>query len=293
MKIKEAYDENIIPKEIVDAIGCTCQYCGSDLLISINLKRITCSNNNCTKLLANSLEYFLKSLGVRDFGPAVCYDIVNEMGLEYSYEIMGLDFEEMPQRYSDEVKFKLWGQVQDAKRQPIHKIIRALGLAGIDKSAEKIFGSISTADDLREFLEFLMFGDTANQEIATILGISPGDRSLAVLMEIINNSELILGAVEMFDIEPVKQASESKVINIAITGGIKGWKNKEQFVEHLNKKYDKVFIKYNTTFNKSIDVLVTDTSDPTSSKYKKAVSNQIPVISSDELEELILTLNEE
>ena len=280
LTVGEARNEGLIPRELVESIGLTCSYCGSPLAVSGNLKRLTCSNEYCPKLVANQTENFLKSFGVRDIGPAICYDIVKNCELKFCYSILDIPYEFMPERYSDEVKYKLWEQMNDIRTQPIYKIVQALGLDGIDKSAKKIFGDVN---DIEEFYNVLEYAD-GEEYIAEKLGIGMGIRTESVLNELLYAKELVIDAVGRFNIEEVEEGLEDViVITVAITKSVKGWKSKEAFVSNLNDEYKsrcKVILE--NSVSKKLNYLIADSGDTGTSKFDKARTYNIPIVTSEQ-----------
>jgi len=149
--VRELISRGELPKEVADIIPVVCEYCGSDIIISDNLKRMYCTED-CPRIIANKMEKFLKELGVNRFGPAVCFDIVFENELRYPYQVLDLDVDGMPQRYSFEVRSELYMEIESVRQQKLSKVVKAMQLDGIADSANKLFDE---TNDIREFFDIL------------------------------------------------------------------------------------------------------------------------------------------
>lgn len=72
----EAKQSGRIPEAWHDSFNDKCQECGSDILISENLRTMTCSNIRCLRKLANRAANMLSNLGVTGVGEATCYKLL-------------------------------------------------------------------------------------------------------------------------------------------------------------------------------------------------------------------------
>jgi len=271
--VKSLVDSNILPYQVSKIIPLVCPYCHSDIIISSNLTRMCCSNEKCPMLVANTLELFFKELGIEQFGQANCLDIVYENDIYNIYEVLDLSWEQMPQRYTDDIKKKLYISIRNKLNQPIAKIVKALHLEGINDSAFKLFGDVNSIEDFYDELE-----EFGQDYIKEKLGINYGIRTASIYNVLMREKHQIINTVIRFNIIEVA----SKKIEIVITESVSNFSSKDAFIEYLNGKFgNKYNIIRKNSISKTTDYLIAERKTNTS-KYQKALNYGIKIVTSEE-----------
>lgn len=74
LSIDLAYELELIPKHLYLIMPKQCR-CGSDFIISSNLKTMRCCDKNCVVKMAHALALMLSDFGCKDIGFSTCYDL--------------------------------------------------------------------------------------------------------------------------------------------------------------------------------------------------------------------------
>lgn len=82
--VGEAKEQRMIPEKYWDFFPNVCE-CGSENIISSNLKRCTCCSPRCYVKEACKLAEMLKRLGFKGFGQATCTTVLNSLHAEDAY----------------------------------------------------------------------------------------------------------------------------------------------------------------------------------------------------------------
>lgn len=271
--VKGLVDSNKLPPQVSKIIPLVCPYCHSDIIISPNLTRMCCSNEKCPVTVANTLELFFKELGVEQFGQANCLDIVYENDIYNIYEVLDLSWEQMPKRYTDDVKKKLYISIRNKLSQPIAKIIKALHLEGISDSAFKIFDDVNNIEEFYDELE-----EFGQDYIKEKLGINYGIRTASIYNVLMREKHQIINTVLRFNVIEVA----SRKLEIVITESVNNFSSKDAFIEYLNSKFGhKYNIVRKNSISKTTDCLIAERRTSTA-KYQKALNYGIKILTSEE-----------
>lgn len=274
MKIHTAIEKGYLTSEMQELILHECPYCGTELEVDESLIHYYCTNELCSRLLANRLEKMFKVLKVDGFGPQVCMDIVESNELKYLHQIFEIDPFMLTTIYSEDRNLELYDNLFNAREQTLSTIVKSMGLPSIQTSADKIFSGYS---DLREF--YNDFVDDPEDFIAYKLAMSKGIMTEKIANTLMENFEQIINFVKYFIIKKV--ADES--LEIAITGSVNGYKSKEGFIDYLNSMFgDKVAVSMKSSVTRDTSFLLSE-SPSNSSKFKKAQDYGIPIVTSEEL----------
>ena len=284
MKVLELIETDRIDDTLKGLLPTKCinATCDGDMMINDTLTQMWCSNPDCPTLKARNLEAMLKTFKVKNFGPGVCQDIVDENDMENIYDIFSYEPENMPSKYGFDYRCELISEIYNIGPQPLYLIVESLHLSGISGTAKKLF---SGYDDIEEFFNDL---DGCGEEmLADLLQHSVGQRTSDLMSTLYANKEYIEGAVEIIGVQPMPK----NIINIAITGSVSGYRSKDAFVSDLNDKLaGKAVIALNSSLNRECAYLVCDSGTSSSSKFTKALRWGTKIVTAKELEQILLDL---
>lgn len=287
----DVIEHELISQEVLQCIPHQCPTCGEEIVFSDSLKQISCPNRFCTDKVAARLEAMAKAMKVDEWGEATCQEVCRAFKMTSPYQVFLLEGREW--NGVSNFKVKVSNFVNSPKRKAeLWEMVRYGGIPSIETTAYKIFGGYSNLDAAYRDIETYQA-----PLIADKLGLKNSETGvLAVniyntLMEY--KTELQFGE-KQFDLI----SKEGEVVYIAITGGVTGYTNKAEYVEHLNRMFKgKLNIMLMNSVTASINFLVAD-HDTSSRKYLKALRMQekgdsIVITSSQELPQMLQGLAEQ
>lgn len=263
-----------------------CFYCGSELIIE-NMTLLLCPNEECPVTVARKIENMFKVLGIEGFGISLCMDLVLENNLKKCYEVFDLQWYNMPSRYTDEQKKKLYNEIMSKKEQPyyLHTILKAIGLPGISDSIIKLVTPGMSFDSLMEKIR------TQGQGyIGRCLGISIGSKTEQVCNTFIEYESYIREALKRFNIKNDEDiGNDTYIIEIAITGGVNGFGSKDEFVEYVNGllKDSNIYVVRSNSVTKKTKLLISEDMASTSKKMQNARKYGIPILTSKQFLDIV------
>lgn len=268
VKYSEVLAKGYINQNILSTIPSHCE-CGAEYEFTDNFNNVCCPNRYCHLKIGKRLSNMCDLLGIDGMGDASCIKIASTFKLKspaqfYIVAQQGLtckgvaNFEKKCKEFKskiDESEFSLW------------EYVRFMSLPGIDTNAKALFDGYY---DMKEF-----YNNLYNRQIyfvADRLGIKiNADESVLavntfnVLMSYENE---LTSCVNFFHIG---DNTKLKDINICITGGVNGYINKSEFIQHLKNSFgDKFNIIQQSSVTAKTNILVCDDSDSHTSKHLKA-----------------------
>jgi NAD-dependent DNA ligase len=259
----EAYD--LIPADILEYIPEKCPVCGAEVEFTDTLKQIYCTNSRCPSKVAARLESMAKSMKVDGWGESTCLKVCQAFGLVSPYSIFAVG--EQGLRCPDVADFdKKMAAISDMSKRKVRlwEVVKLAGIPSIETTAFKIFDGFSSITEAFECIEKYQVPFIADR-----LGIKNADSSV-MAVNVYNTlieykEELLFGETQFDVIIPT-----GETIVIAITGSVDGFRNKSDFVDFLNERYDGVFniVQVNSVTSK-VNILISD-GDRASNKYKSA-----------------------
>lgn len=267
IKYSEVLSQGLINPNILSTIPSHCE-CGAEYEFTDNLNNVCCSNRYCHLKIGKRLSNMCDLLGIDGIGDTSCSKIALNFKLKspaqfYIVAQQGLtckgvaNFEKKCKEFKkkvDESEFTLW------------EYVRLMSLPGIDINARPLFDGYY---DMKEF-----YNNLYNRQIyfvADRLGIKiNADESVLAVntFNILMSYENELSScVNFFHIVDKK----TQDINICITGGVDGYVNKTQFINHLKTSFgDKYNIIQQSSVTAKTNILICDDVDSHSSKHLKA-----------------------
>lgn len=166
VSVKTAKYLGIIPKGFYDEVNPDkgafpdhCE-CGSENIISMNLKQAQCCNPRCRIKMGWALsELFsrFKEAGIEGVGPAICADFINGVYDKLKYgsyvEALLIPYDEYPSYMKGYAATdKLYYACQAVKRMPLTfaQMVSKLGLAGFNASADKLISGVNCSKELQD-----------------------------------------------------------------------------------------------------------------------------------------------
>lgn len=231
--LSELKAKGLLSKECADSLADECPKCHAPILVSSTMKQIICSNMDCETKLARRMELMLKDLGVAEFGESRCEEFILKNNIQKPYKIFELDTYQYPDKYSDQMKEKLYVELHKNKKFTLGTLVKSYHLYGLDADALKIFkgyDSLSTFyADLDQYGEDLIAEKLAIQ--------TTGGKTYQIKEQLEVNREDLEKLVGLFEIE----SCQDELFTIAITNGVtaidpetgKKFKNKDIYVNYL------------------------------------------------------------
>lgn len=268
----EVAETGLIDEEVLENIPSTCdgEYgCGEELEFTDNLTQLYCPNRFCTHKIAARLEAMAKEMKADGWGESTCLEVVKRFKL--LSPAMVFFIEKLPaEKYPYDLKVSAFqtklANICDPEKRKVKlwEVVKLMNIPGIASNARKIFDGYNTMEEAYDDIESKQI-----PLIAEKLGMSVKSESGVLVINTYNTlleyKDELLAAQRHFEI----YRPEGRQISMAITGGVVGYTNKQEFVSHLNRKFKGKCDVVLGTVNSSLDVLIAD--NPTnSSKYKSA-----------------------
>lgn len=278
----------------------TCK-CGGELITNPNMTTLECINYSCPfhqgyKLL-NILDIFNIKCGI---GEVKAINIIADLNIPHHMLIFKNEVLKELMYYSNEVSHvKLYNSLIDVRQNPIplYKFINAFQLETLGTTRSKlIFSSYSSLEEFYDKFGLLDI-DTKNYNLMNHIDFLEflsgclkidtfSDTVMDIGRELIEVRNMLLNSVQDFNIQKV----HDKTIYIAITGAITRQRDddgnlfspRQKYCEYLSQK-SSINVIFTNLSKKHIDYLIMDTDMTNNSKYKKAMSMNIPIKTSDEL----------
>ena len=281
VEVNELMDEDVLMY-----IPDTCPECGGEIEFTDTLKQIYCTNSRCPSKIAARLESMAKAMKADGWGESTCLAVVNNFGMKSPYQVFLLKDQTQCEGVSAFNK-KIASICDSSKRRlKLWEIVRLGGIPDIETTAFKIFDGFDTMEEAFEQIEKLQV-----PFIAERLGLKNADNSV-MAVSIFNTlmeykSELIF-AQSQFDVYSPK----GEKIVFVITGGVNGFRNKSEFIQYINSRYNgKIDAVLLNSVSASVDYLIAD-GDRESNKYKAASKiiakgGKIQIVSSDDIIDIL------
>lgn len=270
--IEEVIENQLISDEVLEVIPHTCS-CGAQIAFTDSLRQIYCTNPRCYFKVAARLEAMAKKLRSKNgeccdgWGESTCITVCREFNMISPYQVFQL--EKMIENGAESSVAAFEKKVKsicnrELRKVELWKVVELAGIPNIDSISYKIFGGYHS---LSEAFEDIEKGQVPF--IADKLGIKNPETSVMavnVYTTLIDYKDELLYGEKQFEIyEPA-----GETLYIAITGGVSGFRNKSEFVQYINDRYDgKVNAMLMNSVTTQVQILVAD-GDTGSNKFKTA-----------------------
>lgn len=272
ISMQEAIDNQLVSNELLEVIPHTCE-CGAPIAFTDSLRQIFCTNPRCYYKVAARLEAMAKKLRSKDgdscegWGESTCVTVCSEFKLISPYQVFQLDRLVKQGATSSVSAFeKKVASIcnPELRKVELWQVVALAGIPNIETIAYKIFGGYHSLSEAFEDIESGQVPFIANK-----LGLKNSETSVMavnVYKTLMEYKEELLYGEKQFEIyEPT-----GETLYVAITGGVSGFRNKSEFIQYINDRYDgKVNAMLMNSVTTQVQILVAD-GDTGSNKFKTA-----------------------
>lgn len=264
--LKEVIENELLSEDVIACIPEKCE-CGADIEFTESLRQIYCSNPRCTYKIAARLEAMAKLMKADGWGESTCVQVCKEFKLISPYQVFLLPNAIKNGATSTVPAFeKKVNSIcnPELRKVELWEVVKLAGIPSIATIAYKIFNGYKSISEA--------FVDIENGQvpfIANKLGLKKLDTTVMAvnvyntLMEY--KEELIFGEKQFEIYEPT-----GETLYMAITGGVNGFKNKSEFIDFINQRYNgKVNAMLMNSVTSQVEILVSE-GDSNSNKSKTA-----------------------
>lgn len=252
-----------------------CPSCGSK--VEIVEIRIYCKNENCPGKNKEIILNFIQKIGIEDLSGKRLEELINAKLVKTIPDIYRLEASDLMKidKVKDKLSTKLIESIQKTKKVDLITFLSSLGVAGgaFNKCEKVVRAGFDTIDKIKKLsLEQLMSIESFAEKSAT--------EFLASLKE---KHELIDELIDLGFEFTTAETRETKVtgLKICITGALS---EKRPVIEDMIREGGGIVV---SSVSKNTNILVTNETDPSSSKYKKALELKIKIITEAELLKLL------
>lgn len=252
-----------------------CPSCGSK--VEIKDIRIFCRNEFCPGKNKEIILNFIQKIGIEDLSSKRLDELLKAKMVRSIPDLYKLSADDLMKldKVKDKLSQKLIDSIQKTKHVDLIVFLSALGITGgaynkCEKVVRAGFDSIKKIKHLT--LEQLMSIEGFAEKSAT-----------EFLNSLKEKEELIDELVDLGFKFSVEETRETKItgLKICITGALS---EKRNVVEDKIREGGGIMV---SSVSKNTDLLVTNETDPNSSKYKKALELKIKIITEEELMKLL------
>jgi len=253
--------------------------CKADLIVrvsGINYTTLHCLNPYCFYKTAYAFSILLKHFGAEGVGNASCLEVAREL---YNKNIH--EKHEAKVRLRDMLRPESHYRFSYTRRQEVSAAIEKIrAYSGSLAKLVKMSGLPYIGENSAKFLTKALL----DKKIIRKGDLSSLLQATATKLSVEENMWCYVEDVQfLYKMSQAKDLSQAETIEIAITGSIKGFKNKDAFLEVLNtlgNEQGVVFTRKNS-ITKTTQFLITD-SPSNSTKAKRARELGKPIVTSQE-----------
>jgi DNA ligase (NAD+) len=239
--------------------------------------RLFCKNPNCPGKNQEIILNFIQKIGIEDLSGKRLEELINAKMVKSIPDLYRLEASDLMKldKVKEKLSTKLIESIQKTKNVDMITFLSALGIAGgaynkCEKVVRAGFDSIKKIKNLS--IEQLMGVESFAEKSAT-----------EFLSSLNEKHDLIDELVDLGFVFTVEETRETKVtgLKICITGALS---EKRPVIEDKIREGGGIVV---SSVSKNTDILVTNETDPSSSKYKKALELKIKIITEAELLKLL------
>lgn len=254
------------------------EYCPScDSKVEIVDIRIFCKNENCPGKNKEIILNFIQKIGIEDLSGKRLEELINAKLVRAIPDLYRLTVADLMtiDKVKDKLSNKLIDSIEKTKKADLIIFLSALGISGgaFNKCEKVVRAGFDNIEKIKKIsVEQLMSIDSFAEKSATEFWMSLQEKISLI-------DELVTQGFEF----AVEQTRETKVtgLKICITGALS---EKRPVVEDLIREGGGIIV---SSVSKNTNILVTNETDPNSSKYKKAIELKIKIITEAELLRLL------
>lgn len=259
-----------------------CPVCGeaAEVVSSSEAQRLECTNDNCPAVLVDRISNFVSRQGMNIDGLSTerIKLFVSNGWLKSLADVYRLDKhrDNMKQLdgFGDASVDKLLAAIERSKTCAAENFIVAIGIPGVGKSAAPVVaGAVSETMGERSFIETLCSMADIEMDWSGLDGVG-AKTSDGINSYVKRHSAEIVSLSEYLAIT-VRESKKSTGMTVCVTGKLKMFKSRKEFEEAAKDAGWSV----SSSVTKDTTFLVCNDPQSGSSKVKKAVSMEIPILS--------------
>jgi DNA ligase (NAD+) len=226
--------------------------------------QLFCRNDSCDAKSSKKLQHFVKTMKIKGLGEKT----LEKLDLTDINELYELSIEKLTSTVGEKVGTKLFNEIAQSKEVNLSTFIQSFGIPLIGNSASTKLAKVT--DSLWKITE----------PMAKTAGL--GDKATSNLLQWI---KLNRSRYEDLPINTVASKVEKleEIFNVCITGKLKDFSSRTKAKEFLETKGVKVL----SSISSKTDYLVCDQSRSSSSSFVKAEKLSIPIITMNDLLNII------
>lgn len=252
-----------------------CAQCILDLEIE-NI-RLFCRNSICPGREKESLLNFIQKIGIEDLSSKRLEGLMNKGLVKTISDIYRLTKDDLlkMEKVKDKLSDKIIENIQAAKEIDLITFLSALGITGgaYNKCEKVVLAGHNTLEKIKAL---------SKQQLEDIEGFA--DKSAQDFYDSLREKMPLIEELTSLGVnfkEIKTKSSEVSGLKICITGALS---EKRSDIEQRIRDYGGVVV---SSVSKNTDLLVTNESEPTSSKYKKAIQLKIRIVNEQKLKNLM------
>lgn len=240
--------------------------------------RLVCTNEFCPAKLKENILNFIQKIGIDDLSSKRLDEMMNAGLVKKISDLYDLTPEQLLElnKTKEKLATKLYEAIQKSKKVDIITFLSALGISGgaYNKCEKVVRHGHNTIDKIKT----ISFDDLLNVE-------SFAEKSAQEFLSSLQSKYPLIDELlsKGFDFGEVDLASETPLSGkkICITGALS---QKRSMIENHIRQAGAVVV---GSVSKNTDYLLTNETDPSSSKFKKALELNIPVITEEKFLSLL------
>ena len=278
-KLDDPINDTIEPIPFINK----CPVCNGKIVLNKNRTFAFCGNPDCDGKSVGKILRYLKTLDIKGIRESTVKKLYDAGLLRSIPDLYTMDYSKIPsveglgQKTADLIK-----NAMHSRKVYDYEILAGIGIQDFGIASAKILCSklnlyeIMTRYEQRSFLDFLLELEGFSHIMVSKVreGLSENHNLIVDLYEITNPIEYK---------EVLKQNASEETYTFVVTGSVNHWKNRKELTNFLESKGHKV----TGSVTKKTDYLINNDVDSTSSKNKKAKELGIPIISEEQLKELL------
>lgn len=280
ISVRTAYElDQRIPEDIYKHLPKTCIYCKSPIVMNDNYTSMRCSNSKCSGHMSHRASQAMDKLGVKEFGPATCLDIIQKNNHQHHLDLVNISLPDLPDNMHYGRKERLIHHLGFDKHIDLPVLLELCQIDGIaGKTAERVIGDYNSFEQF--FTEHPTYENILTHFNNTLKRRKVTRNTVRLAYKLWLSKDDLLRVEKYFNIN---KRADTKLV-VCMTGDIVTAtynslpvRPRSKFIELLNLKYQNVATFINS--EKSIagsDILLTDSSKRTK-KYNYAKNNNMIV----------------
>lgn len=255
-----------------------CPSCSNKL--SIEDIRLICTNDYCPSKVLEEITYFVQTIGIDDLSRKRLSEMIKTKFVKTIPDLYELTVEKLLtlEKTKEKLANKIFKNIEGSKKADLLTFLASLGIAGggRNKCEKIILSGFNTLDQIL---------DLSVEKLSSIEGFA--QKSSEDFVESLSSKKKLIKQLldKGFNPKSSLDIKESAITGkkFCITGTLS---RKRSEVEKDIKENGGVIV---SSVSKNTDYLVTNDTESSSSKFKKAQQLEIPILSEEKLKDLIET----